>query len=255
MSQAAAIVADQQAAVGTSYAGFWRRLFALFIDWVLVSSLVLTLFLALAAAIPGLSKVVALKAPLGLFTTERTLESKTTESREDGRTVSVTESIIERTVLGQWTYFYRDTKTETIRSASTRNTTTTWTTIKSQQIDPVTRQDIKTTDLDDIVMIVLVIYWILMEASPLRASFGKLTLGLVVVDQHGQRLSIPRAAGRNLLKFVSVITLFIGFMLAGWTVRRQSFWDSERDKLREALARLVGDVRRLACDAASGVGR
>ena len=39
------------------------------------------------------------------------------------------------------------------------------------------------------------------------------------------------------------------------TVRRQSFWDSERDKLREALARLVGDVRRLACDAASGVGR
>src|SRR6188474_2456888 len=33
MSQAAAIVADQQAAVDTIYAGFWRRLFALFIDW------------------------------------------------------------------------------------------------------------------------------------------------------------------------------------------------------------------------------
>ena len=36
-------------------------------------------------------------------------------------------------------------------------------------------------------------------------------------------------------------------------VRRQSFWDSERFKLREALARLVDDVRRLCVGAASGV--
>ena len=35
------------------------------------------------------------------------------------------------------------------------------------------------------------------------------------------------------------------------TVRRQSFWDSERDHLREALARLLGDVMRPADDAAS----
>ena len=35
------------------------------------------------------------------------------------------------------------------------------------------------------------------------------------------------------------------------SVRRQSFWDSELVHLREALARLVGDVRRLADDAAS----
>ena len=34
-------------------------------------------------------------------------------------------------------------------------------------------------------------------------------------------------------------------------VRRQSFWDSELGHLREALARLVGDVMRLADDAAS----
>jgi hypothetical protein len=34
-------------------------------------------------------------------------------------------------------------------------------------------------------------------------------------------------------------------------VRRQSFWDSQRDHLREALARLVSDVKRLADDAAS----
>ena len=35
------------------------------------------------------------------------------------------------------------------------------------------------------------------------------------------------------------------------SVRRQSFWDSERRHLREALARLVDDAMRLAGDAAS----
>jgi catechol 2,3-dioxygenase-like lactoylglutathione lyase family enzyme len=38
-------------------------------------------------------------------------------------------------------------------------------------------------------------------------------------------------------------------------VRRQSFWDSEQCKLREALARLVDDVTRLAVGVASGAGR
>lgn len=221
MSHTATIVADHQAAAGTVYAGFWRRLFALVIDWILVSSLVLTLFLALAAAIPGLSNIVALKAPFGLFTTERTLESTTTETKDpDGVRVSVTESIVERTVVGEWTYFYRVTKTQKSGSEPTRTPSIKW-----QQIDPATRQDIKTTDLDNIIMIVLLVYWILMEASPLQASFGKLALGLVVVDQRGRRLSIPRAAGRNLLKFVSMITLFIGFMLAGWTRRKQALHD------------------------------
>ena len=35
------------------------------------------------------------------------------------------------------------------------------------------------------------------------------------------------------------------------TVRRQSFWDSERLHLREALARLFDDAMRPAADAAS----
>jgi hypothetical protein len=37
----------------------------------------------------------------------------------------------------------------------------------------------------------------------------------------------------------------------GHVVRRQSFWDSELVHLREALARLLGDVKRPADDAAS----
>ncbi len=42
-----------------------------------------------------------------------------------------------------------------------------------------------------------------------------------------------------------------GFQAIVASVRRQSFWDSERDHLREALARLLGDVMRPADDAAS----
>jgi hypothetical protein len=40
--------------------------------------------------------------------------------------------------------------------------------------------------------------------------------------------------------------------IAHRTVRRQSFWDKERFKLRESLARLVCNVMRLADGAASG---
>jgi uncharacterized RDD family membrane protein YckC len=99
------------------------------------------------------------------------------------------------------------------------------TTTKRQQIDPVTRQDIKTTGLDTIIMIALLIYWTLMEASGQQASIGKLALGMKVVDEHGARLTIPRAAGRNLLKFPSALILFIGFLLAGWTRRKQALHD------------------------------
>ena len=63
----------------------------------------------------------------------------------------------------------------------------------------------------------LLIYWVAMESSRYQASFGKLAFGMKVVDRYGNRLSMPKATGRNLLKFLSAIILFIGFMMAGWT--------------------------------------
>jgi uncharacterized membrane protein YeaQ/YmgE (transglycosylase-associated protein family) len=47
-----------------------------------------------------------------------------------------------------------------------------------------------------------------------------------------------------------VLLLIIRLVRGG--VRRQSFWDRERLKLRESLARLVCDIMRLADGAASG---
>ena len=88
-----------------------------------------------------------------------------------------------------------------------------------------THQEIRGTGLDKIIMVVLLIYWIAMETSRYQASFGKLAIGMKVVDGSGNRLSIPKATGRNLLKFLSAIILFIGFMMAGWTRRKQALHD------------------------------
>jgi uncharacterized RDD family membrane protein YckC len=213
---ALAMTTPQVRATGSIKAGFWRRGIALTIDWVLVSASVSLVFLLLGAAIPGLGKVVVLNVPFGLLTTERTVDAKTTQrSDPNGPTITVTEKIIERTVAGQWTYLYRVTKTGKPGSYTT----------KRQQIDPATGQDITTADLNGVVIFVVLLYWILMEASRYRASFGKLAVGLKVVDERGERLTIPRAAGRNLLKILSALILFIGFMMAGWTRRKQALHD------------------------------
>jgi len=46
-----------------------------------------------------------------------------------------------------------------------------------------------------------------------------------VTTAEGGKPSYPRSLTRNLLKVVSVLTLMIGFMLAGWTRRKQALHD------------------------------
>lgn len=210
-------------AAGQHYAGFWRRFIAFIIDWIIVSSAVAIVFLLLASVFPPLGDSIVLETPFGVGTTEKTIETKTTDSKDGNLAVKVTEKITEETVLGKWKYYFRVTETKRVSSSDS----TTWNVSKStrQRIDPVTHQDIKGTSLENIIALVLLIYWIVMETSRYQASFGKLVFGMKVVDREGKRLSIPTATGRNLLKILSVITLFIGFMMAGWTRRKQALHD------------------------------
>jgi uncharacterized RDD family membrane protein YckC len=69
------------------------------------------------------------------------------------------------------------------------------------------------------------LYFPLMESSRLRATLGKLACGLVVVDEDGRQLGFSRAFGRNLGKVVSAAILMIGFLMAGWTQRKQALHD------------------------------
>jgi uncharacterized RDD family membrane protein YckC len=69
------------------------------------------------------------------------------------------------------------------------------------------------------------LYFILLESSPLKATFGKLIMGLVVCDRNGQRISIGMANKRYWAKLLSTMTLYIGFMLSGWTKKKRALHD------------------------------
>jgi len=76
-----------------------------------------------------------------------------------------------------------------------------------------------------IIMVVPWLYWALMESSSHQATLGKMALGLNVTDLKGERLSFGRATGRYFGKFVSELILYIGFMMAGWTAKKQALHD------------------------------
>ena len=73
--------------------------------------------------------------------------------------------------------------------------------------------------------IIYALYWPAMESSPRQATFGKSLLGLQVTDMDGARLSFLRAFLRNIAKIISTIPLYLGFVLAAFTGRKQALHD------------------------------
>ncbi len=69
------------------------------------------------------------------------------------------------------------------------------------------------------------LYWALMESSPQQATLGKMALGLKVTDLRGEPISFGKATGRYFGKFVSELILYVGFMMAGWTEKKQALHD------------------------------
>jgi len=69
------------------------------------------------------------------------------------------------------------------------------------------------------------IYYAVMESSAAQGTLGKLALKLAVTDLEGERIGFGRASGRYFAKFLSWITLLIGFFMAGFTQRRQALHD------------------------------
>ncbi|OOG60709.1 transporter [Rhodanobacter sp. B05] len=69
------------------------------------------------------------------------------------------------------------------------------------------------------------LYFAICESSPWQGTLGKLALGIRVTDLQGHRISFPHALVRYLAKFLSVLTFGIGFLMAGWTRRKQGLHD------------------------------
>lgn len=81
------------------------------------------------------------------------------------------------------------------------------------------------TGLQPIGILVLWLYFALCECSRWQATPGKLALGLQVTDDFGERIGFARASGRYFGKYLSALILGIGFLLAGWTARKQALHD------------------------------
>jgi len=69
------------------------------------------------------------------------------------------------------------------------------------------------------------LYEALMESSPYQATLGKMAFGMKVTDLYGNRISFARATGRHFAKLVSLVTLCIGFIMVGFTERKQGLHD------------------------------
>ena len=77
-----------------------------------------------------------------------------------------------------------------------------------------------------IVGIVLVwLYFALLESSPRQATLGKMAIGIKVTDLNGNRISFGRATGRHFAKFISTFIAFIGYIMAAFTAKKQALHD------------------------------
>jgi len=69
------------------------------------------------------------------------------------------------------------------------------------------------------------VYFAAMESSTSQATVGKIALGIQVTDLEGNRVSFGKALGRNLAKILSALILYVGFIMAAFTAKKQGLHD------------------------------
>jgi len=69
------------------------------------------------------------------------------------------------------------------------------------------------------------LYEALMESSSYQATLGKMIFGMKVTDLSGNRISFERATGRHFAKWLSGMILGIGYIMVGFTDRKQGLHD------------------------------
>lgn len=69
------------------------------------------------------------------------------------------------------------------------------------------------------------LYFAIMESSSHQATFGKKLIGIKVTDMYGRRISFWRAALRNLAKLLSSMVYYLGYLMIGFTRKKQGLHD------------------------------
>lgn len=95
-------------------------------------------------------------------------------------------------------------------------------------------------------LVIGIIYYPAFESSKFQATPGKLALGLLVTDLQTQPLSFLRALLRQISKLLSVLSLGIGFLMAGFTARKQTLHDMVASSLVLKNPRVSANQRLLA---------
>jgi uncharacterized RDD family membrane protein YckC len=69
------------------------------------------------------------------------------------------------------------------------------------------------------------LYFALMESSRHQGTIGKLALRIRVTDYAGSRISFAKATGRYFGKILSSLIFMIGYIMAGFTEKKQALHD------------------------------
>jgi uncharacterized RDD family membrane protein YckC len=69
------------------------------------------------------------------------------------------------------------------------------------------------------------LYYTLLESSAMQATLGKAVIGIRVTDEQGRRITLLRANARYWAKILSVLTFGVGYLMAGFTRRKQALHD------------------------------
>jgi eukaryotic-like serine/threonine-protein kinase len=64
-----------------------------------------------------------------------------------------------------------------------------------------------------------------LESSSLQATVGKKAMGIIVTNLNGHKISFSQAFARHLSKFISYLTFGIGYLMVGFTKKRQTLHD------------------------------
>ena len=75
------------------------------------------------------------------------------------------------------------------------------------------------------VWVISLLYFSLMESSKTQGSLGKMAMGIKVTDLEGQRISFGKAFLRSIGKVVSQMIMYIGYIMAAFTEKKQALHD------------------------------
>lgn len=69
------------------------------------------------------------------------------------------------------------------------------------------------------------LYHAIMESSTKQATLGKMAISMKVTDMNGNRITFARASGRFFAKILSGLIFNIGYIIAGFTEKKQALHD------------------------------